>query len=63
MFISEKLVRATEDYVRGGSWEAFHAVLESDFYFSSCGGACKPCSREQAARQLIMMHRQRAQYA
>jgi hypothetical protein len=61
MFFSDKLIQAAEDYVNGGLWEEFHAILETDFYRNSCGGACKPCSREHAAKQLVKMKRQRAE--
>ena len=57
MIYSDKLIQATEDYVNGGEWEAFHTILESDFYHSSCEGRCKPCSREHATRQLVIMRR------
>jgi NADH:ubiquinone oxidoreductase subunit F (NADH-binding) len=58
MFYSDALLQAIEDYVNGGSWEAFHAVLESDFYHNSCNGKCIPCSREHAAKQLVKIRRQ-----
>jgi hypothetical protein len=62
MRVSHRLLKATEDYANGwSSWEEFHAVLETDFYYSTCGGRCKPCSREWAARQLPKMRRRRAE--
>jgi len=64
MFYSDKLIQAADDYADGKTtWEEFHAVLETDFYHNSCGGACTPCSREKASKQSAMMKRRRAENA
>jgi hypothetical protein len=57
MHYSDALIKATEDYANGGSWETFQAVLETDWFR---GAPPEPCSREHAARQLVLMQRQRA---
>jgi hypothetical protein len=59
---SDRLIQATDAYANGWtSWEQFHAVLETDFYRNSCGGACTPCSRKHAAKQAAMMKRRRVE--